>query len=255
MSGLDKHIPVPLYHQLKDVILKGILAGDWKPDEQLPTEDDLARRFGVSKITVRQALRDLAALGYVRREQGRGTFVQRPHLEQGPRELTSFTEDMRRRGSQPSSRVLEQTVLPASPEIATRLHLRPHEPVFQLRRLRLADKEPMAIQTAHLPIALVPAIDGLAFTGDVSLYDMLQAHYGLRAAGGKETHVASQVRGDEAELLSVPANAPVMRTERITYLANTRPLEFAQAITRGDRYKIELDLTTDLTPRRTRRSS
>jgi GntR family transcriptional regulator len=250
MSGLNKHIPIPLYHQLKDVILKGILAGDWKPDEQLPTEDDLALRFHVSKITVRQALRDLVALGYVRREQGRGTFVQRPHLEQGPRELTSFTEDMRRRGSQPTSKVLEQTILPAPPEIATRLRIRPLDQVFVLRRLRIADKDPIALQTAHIPIALVPHIEALSFTGDVSLYEMLQAQYGLRAAGGKETHVSALVRGDDADLLSVPAGSPVMRTERITYLANTKPLEFAQAITRGDRYKIELDLTTDLTPRR-----
>lgn len=250
MSGLNKHIPIPLYHQLKDVILKGILAGDWKPDQRLPTEDELADRYRVSKITVRQALRDLAAAGYVRREQGRGTFVQLPHLEQGPRELTSFTEEMRRRGSQPTSRVLEQTILSATPEIATRLRIKPHEPVFQLRRLRIADKEPMALQTAHIPMALVPDIDAISFVGDVSLYDVLQSRYNLRAAGGKETHVAGLVRPDEAELLWVPAHTAAMRTERVTHMANTRPLEFAQATTRGDRYAIELDLTTDLTPRR-----
>ena len=250
MSGLNKHIPIPLYHQLKDVILKGILAGDWKPDERLPTEDALADRYHVSKITVRQALRDLASLGYVRREQGRGTFVQLPHLEQGPRELTSFTEDMRRRGSQPMSRVLEQAILSATADLATRLRIRPHEPVFQLRRVRLADKEPMALQTAHIPMTLVPGIDRISFAGDVSLYDVLQSRYNLRAAGGKETHVAALVRPEEAELLGVPAHTAAMRTERVTYLANMRPLEVAQAITRGDRYKIELDLTTDLTPRR-----
>jgi GntR family transcriptional regulator, N-acetylglucosamine utilization regulator len=250
MSGLNKDIPVPLYHQLKDVILKGILAGDWKPDQQLPTEDDLATRFRVSKITVRQALRDLAALGYVRREQGRGTFVQRPHLEQGPRELTSFTEEMKRRGSQSMSRVLDQHIIAPSPEVAARLRIRPHEQVFQLRRVRIADKEPMAIQTAHIPVSLVPGIDTISFAGDVSLYDVLQSRYGLRAVGGKETHFAALVRMDEAELLWAPAHTAAMHTERVTYLANARPLEFAQATTRGDRYSIELDLSTDLTPRR-----
>ena len=249
MSGLNKDIPVPLYHQLKDVILKGILAGDWKPDEQLPTENDLADRYRVSKITVRQALRDLAALGYVRREQGRGTFVQRPHLEQGPRELTSFTEDMKRRGKQPTSRVLEQTIAPAA-DLAARLRIRPSEPVFVLRRLRLADKEPMGIQTTHIPMALVPNIDAVSFNGDVSLYEILHKQYGLRALGGKETHVATLVPAEDAELLASPAGSPAMLAQRVSYLANARPLEFARAIMRGDRYSIELDLVTDLSARR-----
>ena len=92
MYALDKSLPVPLYHQLKNILMTGIESGEWQPDQQIPTEEDLSKRFGISKITVRQALRELAGLGYIRREQGRGTFVSRPQLVQGPRELTSFTE-------------------------------------------------------------------------------------------------------------------------------------------------------------------
>ena len=99
MLTLTRHGPLPLYHQLKTVILREIEAGRWQPDAQLPTEDELARTFRVSKITVRQALRDLATEGYIRREQGRGTFVERRRLQQGPRELTSFTSEMRSHGS------------------------------------------------------------------------------------------------------------------------------------------------------------
>src|SRR5919108_90280 len=108
MVILNRDLPVPLYHQVKTRILREIEAGRWRPDEQLPTEDELADRFRVSKITVRQALRELAQLGYIRREQGRGTFVQRPPLVEGPRELTSFTEEMRRQGVLASSEILEQ---------------------------------------------------------------------------------------------------------------------------------------------------
>src|SRR5689334_1084850 len=98
MVTLNRDLPVPLYHQVKTWILGGIENGLWRPDERLPSEDELADKFSVSKITVRQALRDLAQLGYIRREQGRGTFVQRPPLIEGPRKLTSFTEEMRRQG-------------------------------------------------------------------------------------------------------------------------------------------------------------
>src|SRR3982750_1651105 len=115
-------------------------------------------RFRVSKITVRQALRDLTQLGYVRREQGRGTFVQGPPLEEGPRELKSFTTEMRGHGFRATSRVLEQGVIVPPLEGGGRLELREESAVFRLPRLRLADGEPMGLQTAFVPLALVPGI-------------------------------------------------------------------------------------------------
>jgi GntR family transcriptional regulator len=206
MSGLNRdNNPVPLYHQLKDVILRGIVTGKWKVDDRLPTETDLSSQYGVSKITVRQALRELATLGYVRREQGRGTFVQRPHLEQGPRELTSFTEDMRRHGQTASSRVLDHGIVLASSEVAARLKIKPHDPVFRLKRLRLADGEPMGIQTSHVPLVLVPGIDAVAFTHN-SLYEVLYAHYHLKPAGAKEVHYAVLIDADDGRQHRVPVD-------------------------------------------------
>src|SRR5262245_32145432 len=148
MLTLSRQGPLPLYHQLKTVILREIESGRWPPDAQLPSEDELARRFSVSKITVRQALRDLAAEGFIRREQGRGTFFERRRLQQGPRELTSFTSEMRGHGLVPASKVLEQGTVLAAPEVAAALEIDPGSTVFRLRRLRLADRQPMGIQTA-----------------------------------------------------------------------------------------------------------
>jgi GntR family transcriptional regulator len=244
MSGLNKDSPIPLYHQLKDVLLRGILDGDWKPGTRLPTENELAEQFRISKITVRQAVRELVTAGYVQREQGRGTFVRRPSVEQGPRELTSFTEDMRRRGLTASSRILEQTTVPASADLAARLQVRPQDPMFRLRRLRLADGEPVGVQTAHVPLALVPRIAEIPFQG--SLYEMLQFHYDLRPARAKETHAAIVLGDEDAILLGVRAGTAALMAERTTFLANGRPIEFVQSIMRGDRYTIVLDLTTDI---------
>jgi GntR family transcriptional regulator len=242
MSLSKRDIPVPLYHQVKTVILREMEAGRWAPGDQLPTEDDLIHRFHVSKITVRKALAELAQMGYVRREQGRGTFAQRPPLAEGPRELTSFSGEMRGHGLTASSHVLQHGTLAAQVDVADCLQIPEGSPVFRLRRLRLADAEPMGLQTAYISMQLVPGIDRVAFER-ASLYDILAAHYSLHAAAARETHRAVLVDREEAGLLRVPAGSPALAAERLTHLADGRPLEYVQSIMRGDRYRIVLDLT------------
>ena len=232
---------MPLYHQLKASLLQDIDAGRWRPGEQLPTEDALMARFHVSKITVRQALRDLAQLGYIRREQGRGTFVQGPPLEEGPRELKSFTGEMRSHGFIASSRVLEQGVIDASPAVAGKLGVDPGAQVFRLHRLRLADAEPMGVQTAYVPMHLTPDIERLSFA-DASLYEILASRYALYPSSARETHQAVSVPEEVAGLLRAEAGSPALMAERLTTLADGRPLEYVHSIMRGDRYKIVLDL-------------
>jgi GntR family transcriptional regulator len=233
---------LPLYHQLKTAILHEIQAGRWKPGDRLPTEDELIARFRVSKITVRQALRELTDMGYIRRAQGRGTFVLHPPLEEGPRELTSFTGEMRGHGRVATSRVIDQDVVEAPADIASRLGVAVGAPLFRLKRLRLADGEPMGLQTAYIPLALVPDIERLSFV-DASLYEVLAARYSLRPAAAREAHRAVPVPDDAALLLQVPAGSPVLSAERLTTLADGRPLEYVHSIMRGDRYKVVLDLT------------
>ncbi|HWR51271.1 MAG TPA: GntR family transcriptional regulator, partial [Bryobacteraceae bacterium] len=241
---LNKALPIPLYHQLKTILVNHIESGSWKPDDQLPTEADLAARFGVSKITVRQALRDLVQLGYIRREQGRGTFVATPQLQQGPRELTSFSEELRRRGLRPESRVLEKGIVEATPEIGVALEIAEKTKVFRLKRLRLADGEPMGIQTVHIPMDLAPGLTEEPFESQ-SLYEILQSKYGLYPATARETHFAATVGWEEAELLHVEAGVPALSAERVTYLRGGRPLEYATSVMRGDRYRIVLELAAD----------
>jgi GntR family transcriptional regulator len=237
----SRELPVPLYHQVKTQILRGIEAGQWHPEDRLPSEDELADRFSVSKITVRQAMRELAQLGYVRREQGRGTFVQRPPLVEGPRKLTSFSEEMRRHGAQASSEVLEQGVIAASADVASGLGVQEDEPVFHLRRLRLADGDPMGVQTVYMPVALVPGIEAHDFRR-ASLYDVLATHYSLVPATAHETHYAFAVGAEDAPLLRIPEGSPVMGTELVARLADGRALEYVRSVMRADRYKIVLDL-------------
>lgn len=240
---LDKGLPIPLYHQLHRHLLARIQGGELKPDDRLASEEELATAYGVSKITVRHALQQLALAGYVRREQGRGTFVAVPKLEQGPRKLTSFTEEMQGHGHRASSRVVSQAIMPADGVVAATLELPEGADVFRLERLRLADGEPMGLQTAHIPVDLAPGLAGERFDASSSLYEILRQKYGLAPARARETHYAVGADREVAALLRIPEGSPVMAAERITLLGTGRPLELVQSVMRGDRYKILLDLT------------
>lgn len=238
---LDKGLPAPLYHQLQVVLKTEIESGRWQPDEQLPTESKLAERFRVSKITVRQALQALAEQGYIRREQGRGTFVSRRKFDEGPRELTSFTEEMRRHNLQAASHVLIQSITPAHGRVLEALGLAEQDPVFLLRRLRMANGEPMGVQTAHIPASLVPGLERENLE-NVSLYETLQTRFGLYPSTARETYFASLADPPFAELLKIAVGAPVYSVERVTLMPNEKPFEFVQSVMRGDRYSIVLDL-------------
>ncbi len=186
-----------------------------------------------------QALQELAEFGYICREQGRGTFVARRKFDEGPRELTSFTEEMRRHNLIATSRILAQDVVEADDRVAAALALPPKSAVFVLKRLRLGSEEPMSVQTAHIPAALVP---GLVAEETVSLYETLQRNYHLYPARARETYLAAAAEHPASELLGIPVGSPVFAVERVTLLPNERPFEFVQSIVRGDRYAIVLDL-------------
>ena len=252
MAPLNKELPVPLYHQLKCVLMNAIKTGQLAPDEQLPNEGKLAEHFGISKITVRQAMQELANLGHVRRERGRGTFVSKPKLDMGPRELTSFSEEMYRHHLAASSRVVERFTIAATGRIAETLDLHSGEPVFVLKRLRMAESEPMGIQTAHIPLSLAPGLveDDLQ---NASLYDILRNRYGLQPARATESYSAVPAEPIPAGLLKVAPGSPVFSVERITFLLSGKPFEFVQSIMRGDRYSINVELLANRIPQAVRK--
>jgi GntR family transcriptional regulator len=248
VASLDKNLPVPLYHQLQRLLQAEIESGKWQADEQLPNEAKLADRFGVSKITVRQALHDLVNLGYVRREQGRGTFITKRKFDEGPRELTSFTEEMMRHRLVASSRLLSQMVVDADARVTRALGLPARSPVYVLKRVRLSAGEPVSVQTAHIPADFVP---GLVVDEAASLYEILQSRYDLYPARARETYTAAAADQAVAELLGIPTGSPVFAVERITMSLNERPFEFVQSTVRGDRYWIVLELVKDGAEKRT----
>lgn len=240
-AALLRNQGIPLYHQLKTMLREQIREGLLQPGQRLPSEDRLAASYHVSLITVRRALADLAAEGLLRRIQGRGTFVAQPALSQGPRELTSFSEEMRRRGLEAASRVLEQSVVEADEEVAGALDLPIGGAVLRLRRLRLAGSEPMGLQTAHVSLALAPGLEKENFER-ASLYEILSLRYGIVPARAREVHAAASLTPAQARLLGQSRGAAALAVTRTTWDREGRPFELVHSLMRGDRYQVVLEL-------------
>ena len=150
--SLDKDGFIPLYYQIQQALIEQIQTGKLLVGDCLPSEYELARSYQVSRMTARQALHNLKSRGYALSQKGRGTYVTRPKLEKNIMHLRGFTEDMKQRGMMPSSRLLAQTVLSAKGVLSEQLRVEEGSPVLQLRRLRIADGTPMALEESNIPL-------------------------------------------------------------------------------------------------------
>lgn len=236
----DRRRPEPLWHQAEQALRTLIANGEWATGSQIPNEDRLGAMLGISRITVRHALRNLEDAGLVRREHGRGTFVRSATVVAGVRGLTSFTEEMAGLGLTVGSRLLEGDILPASAAIALALDINLGDDVIRLRRLRLGNDNPIGIQTAHLPVARVP---GLLDDNGIhqSLYATLRSRYGIAPIEAREVYRIGLVAEEDADLLQLPVGSPAFVVERVTY-DKSGPFEFAVSTMRGDRYEIRSTL-------------
>ena len=208
--------------------------------EAIPSERQLCADLGVSRLTVRAALDDLVRDGMLVRRHGSGTFVSEPKIAQ-ELTMTSFTEDMRRRGMVPGSRTLDLHVSPAGAHLGRLLHVSPSEPVVVIKRVRLADHETMAIETLHVRESLVPGLTA-ADLEQRSFYDILQERFGIEIVGGLQTIEPTVTNEEESEALGVPLHSPAFLFERTTRSASGEIVEYVRSIYRGDRYKLVTEL-------------
>jgi GntR family transcriptional regulator len=206
----------------------------------LPSERQLSSDLGVSRLTVRAALDDLAREGYLVRRRGSGTYVQQPKIAQ-QLTMTSFSEDMRRRGMVPSSRTLSLNRELAGARLGRFLHVSPGDEVVVVKRLRLADGVSMAIETLHIPSAIVPGVTPKELEG--SFYELLREKYHVEIASGIQAIEPTVTNDEESSALGVPLHSPAFLFERTSCDAVGRTLEFVHSIYRGDRYRIVTELT------------
>jgi len=233
---------VPLYVQLKTILASQINRGELRPHEKLPSERQLCREFGISRMTVRHALNTMSQAGLVYTQPGTGIFVADPRLSLDVRvSLAGFSEDVLRSGGTPSSILLDACLCEAAPELARALHVKEGEELARIKRLRMIDKVPLAVQTAHLPHRLCPNILQHDLAAQ-SLIRTLGKEYGLRLARAEQTVRAVLASPEEREMLGLADPAPVMNTERITYLETGEVIEFARSTFCGDWYRLKFEL-------------
>ena len=234
---LDRRSVVPLYYQIQQILLEQIRSGSLKPGEAVLSEQEISDRMGVSRMTARQALKSLCDQGIIYSQRGKGTFVSGIKLEKDFRHVLSFTEEMSLSGARPTSKLLSISIATADIKAAEALRLTTKDKVINLRRLRLVDGVPMAIEHSQLPLHLCPDLVQ-TFDPNTSLYRALAERYRIDIALTEEVAEAAVATAIESRLLQVRKRSPVFRFIRTSYLENGQPVEYVNSIYRGDRYKI-----------------
>ena len=227
------HDFAPLYYKIKQDILNQIGDHALGAGDLLPSEAQLSAQYNVSRITVRHAINDLIQQGVLFSLRGKGTFVAHAPI----REMSgfrSFSEDIIAKWLRPSSRVLRLTQAPASAEVAAHLHIQPGEPVHQLERIRLADDQPVAIETAYLPVSLFPNLNHFDFSG--SLYTVLREQYGVHPAWADAEIQAITATPEVAQALGMHAGEPVLIAHRLTYTEAFHVVEYVVSVYCGSRF-------------------
>lgn len=228
--------PLPRYYQLKEIIREKMRNGDWTEGQLIPSERELCEQYGISRMTVRQSITELVKEGFLYREQGKGTFVARPKITQQLMRLTGFSEDMKAREWRPGAQILAVEMWPSDETVAKNLRLKEGQPVFKLHRLRLANSEPLALETTCISFMGCESLleENLEHN---SLYNLLTNKYGLNIREAEQEIEAGLANAAEAELLKMAEGGPVLRMCRTTYVERNQVVEYAQSVYRGDKYK------------------
>jgi GntR family transcriptional regulator len=244
MSAIYKNSPLPRYYQLKEIMRERVQSDEWKPGDLIPSERELSEKYGISRMTARQAISDLVNEGLFYREQGKGTFVSQRKITQQLIRLTGFTEDIKARGQKPGTKVLSAQMFPADETTAEKLRIDPGTLIFRLQRLRLADDEPLAIELSQTSFKGCERLleEDLEHN---SLYRLLETKYGIPLMEADQELEAGLAGNEEAQLLKIPVGRPVLFTRRVTYTERNQPIEYAKAVYCGNKYIFHTHLKRD----------
>jgi GntR family transcriptional regulator len=236
---------MPLWAQIADTLRKEI-AREYGAGDVLPPELELEQRFGVSRITIRRAVSELAAEGLVTRQQGRGTFVRGTQITQDLGLLTSWTASIRKLGFEPQTVQTEIDVIEPDATIRTLLALPPKERVVRVYRVRYASGDPICLMTNYVGIGLLPDLPQQGLLNDSLFETMMQA--GIRPARAEDTVEAFAASANQASLLHIEPGAPLLQVTRVSWNQSGRPLDVAIVANRADRFRYTVRPSARPTP-------
>jgi GntR family transcriptional regulator len=242
LKKVSKESPLPLYYQVKEILLEMIDNGELKPGQLIPPEREICDIQNVSRMTVNKAIMTLVNEGYLYREQGKGTFVSKPKESQ-QLQLKGFTHQMIEQGMKSSSLILSFEIKEATKKDIKILNLQDeHSTVFEIKRLRILNDEPFAIEVVWIPEKLCAGLTQEMLEGS-SLYEIFEQKYNLTLKKAKQTVEPKMLNEYESKLLKQNPNSLALMFNRITYLENGIPIEYTKEIYRSDKYKYEIELT------------
>lgn len=231
------HSPLPLYVQIRDSLRRQILDGTYQVHERLPSENEMMTAFGVSRITIRQALRDLHNEGLVFSAQGKGTFVSKPKAVQNVQRLEGFGEAMAAQGYEASARVLSIQQLKAPKAVAAALDLQAGDEAIEVKRVRYLNRSPVCIENSYFPMDVGRQMFSLDLSGDI--FPMLENLFGI-PLGGADISLDAILADDEAQqYLNLKTGEAILRVERLTHNRDGRPIDFEYLCYRGDSFKYQ----------------
>jgi GntR family transcriptional regulator len=233
---LDKHSSDSLYSQLFNQLKRMIEKGELTTGDRVPAERELAEALKVSRITARQAIDALVKSGLVYRERGKGTFVAEPHMD-SVMGFTSFSEEMRSRGSIPSSKVIAQEVTRVDEKMQKVLKLGAIDQTIHIVRVRLADNKPVALQSTYLPASLCPGLE-LQDLSSASLYSILREKYYIHPAWTEAKVEVSTATEDEAFHLQINKQDPVLVVKGLTFSDSFEVIESVHTVYKGKDFSL-----------------
>jgi len=242
---IDKSIPVPLYYQLKTIILDEINSGNYAEGDLIQTEKEISDGFELSRTTVRQAITELVADGKLYRVKSKGTFIAKPKLKQDfIKRLETYDETIRRLGMTPSTRLVELSIIAPPPEVATILRLKNNEKCISILRIRYADGEPNVAVHTWLPYDRCQFITQHNLEKE-SLYSILSKREDTRVFHINRVAEAVLATHEDAKMLAIDVGQPIHFFTSTGYNPAGDPIEFSRARYRGDRNRFEVDLYYD----------
>lgn len=240
--------PIPFYHQVYLDLRSSIDDGHWPEGHRIAPERELAEQYGVSVITVRRALGELAREQRIERTRGRGTFVLKPRIDRDLDEPLTFTEEMQRRGMDPQTRLIAARQEEADEAVAAGLQLRVGAATIFIERLRLADGQPLLLEQVHVPADRFPGL----LASDLerqSLYGVMASRYSVAIARTRETFEPVLLRKREASLLAMKKRQPALLVEGVAYPNDGQPVEFSRTFVRGDRTRYFVERNVNVSQR------
>lgn len=235
MQALDTTSIVPLYKQLKRLILKEIEEGRLKANQKIKTELELSETYQISRMTVRKALAELVDEGVLAKKQGKGTFVQEGKMTEDLSSPNSFTNLCKRNGKEPGGRTLKFILQEASDRDVRELMLEPGEEVIRVERVRTADNVPVMLENLYFPGHLKNILT--ENLNDVSLYQILREKYGLVSGNSVMEIEISECTPYEASVLEIKTGSPLLLVREIVYDQYNQPLHRTKSLLRGDKFK------------------